>query len=441
VVIKINLWDDPRHNPEGEVIERLGFPGNPKTDIRTIIRKYDLSEDFPANVTSQAIESEKHFTDTEKTRREDFTNDIIYTIDPADAKDHDDAISVEKIKEGYRLGVYIADVSHFVRSDTVLDKEAFERGNSVYLPGLVIPMIPESLSNNLCSLKPNQDRYVFAAIIDYDKKGKVINFRLSEGVINSKAKLSYEDVQDYFDNGEKTKKIINVADSLDRARRLAKILQKNRTSEGSIDFGLPEAKITLGKNGEIIEIGNRVRLESHRLVEEFMLAANRAVALNMFRLAQKFLYRVHDKPKQEKIEAFSYMVSTLGHRFPASPEIKPIQFSRFLKRIEGKPEEEFLNELLLRSMQKAVYQMKNIGHFGLAFSHYTHFTSPIRRYPDLMVHRLLKKLKNGRYPDKLNKRLGNIINHVGEHCSQTERDAEAAERDAIKMLQIAYMSG
>lgn len=440
VVAIITFWDDPYRNPEGEVIERLGFPGNPKTDMMTIIRKYDFPEEFPAQILQQAKQSEKQFTETERKRREDFTKDIIYTIDPADARDHDDAISVEKIKDGYRLGVYIADVSHFVRSDTLLDKEAFERGNSVYLPGRVIPMLPESLSNNLCSLKPDCNRLVYAIVIDYDNKGKMLDFRLAEGVINSRAKLAYEEVQEFFNNGKKTAPIGKVADSLKRARRLAAILQKNRIADGSLDFGLPEAKITLGKNGEIVEIGNRVRLESHRLVEEFMLAANRAVALYMSRLAQKFLYRVHERPNQEKIEAFSYLVSTLGFRFPASPEIKPIQFSRFLKRIKGKPEEDFLNELMLRSMQKAVYQQKNIGHFGLAFSHYAHFTSPIRRYPDLMVHRLLKKLKNGRYPEKLNKNLDTVLKHVGDHCSETERSAERAERDAIKMLQIAYMS-
>ncbi len=440
VVAKINLWDDPHRNPEGEIIERLGFPGNPRTDLLTIIRKYNLPEEFPAKVSQQAKASDKYFTEAERKRREDFTNEIIYTIDPADAKDHDDAISVEKTKDGYRLGVYIADVSHFVKSDALLDKEAFERGNSVYLPGRVIPMLPESLSNNLCSLKPNRHRLVYSVLIDYDNKGKMLGYKLAEGVIKSKAKLAYEEVQEFFDNGKKTDKITKVADSLKRARRLAVILLKNRIAEGSIDFDLPEAKIVLGKNGEIVEIGNRVRLESHRLVEEFMLAANRAVALYVFRLAQKFLYRVHDRPDQEKIEAFSYLVSSLGYRFPASPEIKPIQFSRFLKRLKGKPEEEFLNELMLRSMQKAVYQSKNIGHFGLAFSHYTHFTSPIRRYPDLMVHRLLKGLKNGRYPEKLNKNLGTILKHVGDYCSKTEREAEAAERDAVKMLQIAYMS-
>jgi len=221
VVARINLWEDPYRNPEGEVIERLGFPGNPATDLLTIIRKYNLPEKFPTVVSQQARTTDRYFSEAEQKRRVDFTKDIIYTIDPADARDHDDAISVEKTRNGYRLGVYIADVSHFVRSDTVLDKEAFERGNSVYLPGRVIPMLPESLANNLCSLKPNRYRLVYAVLIDYDNKGKMLDFKLAEGVIKSKAKLSYEEVQEFFDNGRETDEINNVADSLKRARRLA----------------------------------------------------------------------------------------------------------------------------------------------------------------------------------------------------------------------------
>jgi ribonuclease R len=336
--------------------------------------------------------------------------------------------------------VYIADVSHYVRDGSLIDKEAFTRGNSIYLPGMVIPMLPEKLSNDLCSLKPNRRRLVYAAIIDFSPKGKMLNWEIVEGVINSKARLTYEEVQKFFDNGTQNDKIKRVVENLKTARELASILQNNRMSDGSLDFDLPEAKIVLNKKGEIIELGSRVRLESHRLVEEFMLAANRAVALHVFRLGQKFLYRVHDKPDLEKLEAFSELISSLGYSFPVSEHIRPIQFSRFLQKVRGKPEEEFVNELMLRSMKKAVYQPNNIGHFGLAFTHYTHFTSPIRRYPDLIVHRLLKKLVNGRYPDKLNKHLDSILTHVGHHCSETERAAETAEREAIRIKQVAFMA-
>jgi ribonuclease R len=440
VVASISQWDDPLGNPEGEIIERIGRPGDPGTDLLTVIKSYNLPGEFPRKVIEDAERAAEYFSEEEIKRRRDFTAEPIYTIDPFDAKDHDDALTVEKNERGYRLGVYIADVSHFVRDGTPLDKEAFNRGNSVYLPGKCIPMLPERLSNDLCSLKPNRRRLVYAVLINFDHSGAVLDWELVEGAIKSRAKLTYEEVQEFFDSGKATDGVAKVAENLLVARELAGILQRRRMADGSLDFDLPEAKIVLNSKGEIIEIGSRIRLESHRLVEEFMLAANKAVALHVFRLGQKFLYRVHDKPDLDKLNAFAYLVSTLGYSFPVSDKIEPIQLSRFLQKLNGKPEEEFLNELMLRSMKKAVYQPQNIGHFGLAFNHYTHFTSPIRRYPDLIVHRLLKKLKGGRYPDKLAKRLDTILTNVGNHCSDTERNAEAAEREAVKIKQAAYMA-
>jgi len=440
VLARITYWDDPYRNPEGEVLQVIGLPGESGVDLLTVIKSHELPEKFPRKVDEEAEKAAEYFNQKEIRSRRDFTRDVVCTIDPEDAKDFDDAISVVKTKNGYRLGVYIADVSHYVRDGSLIDKEAFTRGNSIYLPGMVIPMLPEKLSNDLCSLRPNRRRLVYAVIINFSPKGKMLDWEIVEGVINSKARLSYEEVQKFFDNGAQNNKIKRVAENLKTARELASILQKNRMSNGSLDFDLPEAKIVLNKKGEIIELGSRVRLESHRLVEEFMLAANRAVGLHVFRLGQKFLYRVHDKPDLEKLKAFSELVSSLGYSFPVSEHLRPIQFSRFLQKVKGKPEEEFVNELMLRSMKKAVYQPKNIGHFGLAFTHYTHFTSPIRRYPDLIVHRLLKNLVNGRYPDKLSKRLDSILTHVGHHCSETERAAETAEREAIRIKQVAFMA-
>ncbi len=440
VLVKINIWDDPHVNPEGEVVEVLGDPAQPGVDLLTVIRKYNLKDTFPQKVLAAASKAAAVSIDEEFNRRRDFSSKITYTIDPSDAKDYDDAISIERTDYGYRLGVYIADVSFYVRADTVLDKDAFERGNSVYLPGAVVPMLPEKLSNDLCSLKPNRRRLVYAVLMNIDRKGKVLDWEIAEGVIRSRVRLTYEEVQHFFDTGRAGNRVEKVADSLSTARELAKILQKRRMGAGSLDFDLPEAKIVMNKKGEVVEIGNRIRLESHRLIEEFMLMANRTVALHVFRLAQKFLYRVHERPDLEKLEAFSYMMSTLGHKFPVSEHMKPIQFARFLEGLKGRPEEELVNELMLRSMKKAVYQPKNVGHFGLAFTHYTHFTSPIRRYPDLIVHRLLKKLENGRYPASFSKRLDSILTHVGRHCSDTERNAEAAEREAVRYKQTAFMS-
>jgi ribonuclease R len=440
VVAVLSAWDDPYQNPEGAILERLGFPGDPGVDMLMVIKSYGLPEKFPAEVLRDADKAGAMMTPDEVEQRLDLTKECIYTIDPEDAKDHDDAVSVEKIDGGYCLGVHIADVSYFVKEGTSLDREGFERGNSVYLPGMVIPMLPEVLSNDVCSLKPNRKRLAYSIFIDFDKKGKMLSWRLAETLIKSRAKLTYEEVQTFFDSGVATAKVVRVADNLIVARKLAGILSKRRFAQGSLDFDLPEAKIILSKRGEVLELGHRVRLESHRLVEEFMLAANRAVALEVFQKAQPFLYRVHDRPDIEKLEAFSTMMSRLGYRFPVSPDMKPLPFARFLDQVKDSPEEELINELMLRSMQKAVYQRHNIGHFGLAFTHYTHFTSPIRRYPDLLVHRLLRKLKDGKFPPAFRRRVVSVIDNVGRHCSETERTAEAAERQAIKVKQVAYMA-
>lgn len=441
VVAKLVVWDDPYLNPEGEIVERIGFPGEPGVDMKTIIRGFGLPEEFPPQVLSEAEQAAAALAEIDTAGRLDLTREIIYTIDPSDAKDHDDAISLERTDiGGYRLGVHIADVAHFVQEGTELDLEAIRRGNSVYLPGMVIPMLPEALSADTCSLRPNRIRLAFSCIMDFDAKGKMLSWTLHDSVIKSCAKLAYEEVQEFFDSGTINPRVERVADNLLLARELAQVLTRRRFAEGSLDFDLPEAMIVMNKKGEVLELGNRVRLESHRLIEEFMLAANKAVALEMTRAAKPFLYRVHDKPDLEKLEAFSELVGKLGYKFSVSPGMKPIQIAKFLESIKEHAEEEFLNELLLRSMKKAVYQRENIGHFGLAFTHYTHFTSPIRRYPDLLVHRLLRKQIKGEYNATLARKVTSIIDYVGRHCSDTERQAEAAERQAIRVKQVTYMA-
>ncbi len=440
VVAVLTVWDDPHLNPEGKITERIGFPGQPGVDMLTVIKSYNFPEKFPDEVMSQAELASARLTDDDTGPRKDCTNHCVYTIDPADAKDHDDAVGVEKTVDGYRLSVHIADVSHYVEEGTALDKEAFLRGNSVYLPGMVIPMLPEILSNDVCSLKVNRKRLAHSVFIDFDKHGKMLGWKFADTIIKSQAKLSYEDVQQFFDTGKVTPVVKKVAANLKTARQLALLINKRRFAEGSLDFDLPETKIILNKKGEVLELGHKIRLESHRLVEEFMLAANRAVALEVFRKAQPFIYRVHDKPDLERLTDFSQLMKRLGYSFPVSPNMKPLAFARFLQNIKDAPEEDFINELMLRSMKKAVYQRENIGHFGLAFNHYTHFTSPIRRYPDLLVHRLLRKLKNGKYPVAYARKVTSIIDSVGSHCSETERTAESAERDAVKVKQMQFMS-
>lgn len=440
VVVQLVAWDDPHRNPEGKVVERIGRPSDPGVDMLTVIKSHNLPEAFPEEVLNEAEQASARLEDDSAGNRLDLTGTCIYTIDPADAKDHDDAVGVEKTPTGFRLGVHIADVSHYVKPGSPLDVEAFTRGNSVYLPGMVIPMIPEVLSNDVCSLKPDRRRLAHTVFIDFDPKGKMLRWEMADTVIQSVAKLSYEEVQDQFDGKPSPAHVSLVADNLAVARQLATLLSRRRFAGGALDFDLPESKLVLGDDGEVLELGSRERLESHRLVEEFMLAANQAVALEVFRHAQPFLYRVHDKPNEEKLVAFASLMGRLGYKFVVSKTMKPSQFSSFLDKIKDSPESDFINELLLRTMAKAVYQRENIGHFGLAFKHYTHFTSPIRRYADLLVHRLLRKLKNGRYPVAFARRVNTTIDHVSKHCSETERVAERAEREAIKVKQVSFMA-
>ncbi len=440
VVVRLLDWKDPSMNPEGEIVERLGNATDPGVDMLAIIREFDLPTEFAPEVIQNACEVLLDWQD-EMAQRPDLTRLVSVTIDPADAKDHDDAVSIEMIKGHYRLGVHIADVSHFVRPKTALDAEAFERATSVYFPDRVIPMLPEELSNDVCSLRPNRKRLALSCLMEIDKFGEVVDSQIYPSVIKSHAKLSYDEVQEFFDGTGSSDRVKRVSNELKQMRALAKILLAKRQKAGSLDFDLPEAKITLDKRGNVIEIGNRVRWESHRLVEEFMLAANQQVALHFFRIAQPTLYRVHDKPNMEKLEAFSYMISKLGYKFAVSPQMPTGDFARLLKKIKGKPEEEMVNELLLRSMAKAIYQPQNIGHFGLAFKHYLHFTSPIRRYPDLLIHRLLKELKNGKYPTALEKKLPRMLENIGKQSSDRERRAMEAERNAVKAKQVSYMAG
>jgi ribonuclease R len=440
VVVKLEAWDDPGLNPEGEIIECLGLPGEPGVDMLAIIRQYNLPTEFPQEVEYEAEDAVEDWQKEIK-NRPDLTGLATFTIDPADARDFDDAISIEKSNGRYRLGVHIADVSHFVRGNTELDNEAFERGTSVYFPDRVIPMLPEVLSNDACSLRPNRKRLTYSLFMDFDENGNVKDYELYPAVIRSRARLSYDEVQKYFDGVEVSSRVERVADSLTILRKLARTLLRRRQEAGSLDFDLPEAKIILDKKGNVIEIGNRIRTEAHRLVEEFMLAANRQVALHFFRNAQPTLFRVHDRPDMEKLEGFVYLVAGFGYRFAVSPQMPTQDFSRFLKKVKGKPEEELINELLLRSMKKAVYQPENIGHFGLAFTHYLHFTSPIRRFPDLLVHRLLKNLKDGKYPVRLAQKLPAVLTNVGNQSSDRERRAMEAERTAVKAKQVAYMAG
>lgn len=443
VVIALEDWQDKYLNPEGKVIEILGYPDDPGVDILTLIKEYQLPLRFPEEVEREADKLSQRIPELEYRKRVDFRDKICFTIDPWDAKDHDDAVSLEKLKNGnYLLGVHIADVSHYVKENYELDQEALSRGNSVYLADRVIPMLPERLSNRVCSLRPKEDKLTFSCLMEITAFGNVLKYQLVESIISSSAKLNYDEVQTFFDTRKPNKNLSGLEEVLREMLKLSQTLHRKRMAKGSLDFDLPEAKVLLDKDGRVLDIFKQERLESHRLIEEFMLLANQCVAKYVSSLKVPFIYRVHDYPDREKIESFSEFASSLGYKFPFSKEenISPKKIQNFLKSVEGTPQEELINEQLLRAMKKACYQPENIGHFGLAFSHYTHFTSPIRRYPDLLVHRLLKELKkDGKFTAERNAYLQERLIFIGKLTSERERLADEIEQESIKLKQIDYL--
>jgi len=440
VVVEIESWSDPHLSPEGKIVEVIGFPEEKGIDILTIIKEFQLPLDFQPQVTRELEKIEPAITHSEIGNRKDFRKLNCFTIDPVNAKDHDDAVSIQKLKNGnWLLGVHIADVSFYVKENSALDKEALARGTSVYLVDRVIPMLPEKLSNEICSLKPKQERLTYSCLMELDENCQVVDYQIVESVIESKAKLTYEEVQAFFDSGKSTLQLRGLEEDLAKMLELSQKLLKKREAQGSLDFDLPEALVILDSFGNILDINQAARLDSHRLIEEFMLLANKTVALHVTRLAMPFLYRVHAKPDPEKLKAFSELVGQLGYKTSLGEKVTPRLLQRFLKQVEGKPEEPLINELLLRSLKKAVYQPENVGHFGLAFTHYTHFTSPIRRYPDLIVHRLLKELKKGQYTPERYHFLMIRLPRIGEIASEREKIAEEAERATIKLKQVQFM--
>jgi ribonuclease R len=409
-------------------------------DVLTVIFDHDLPMEFPADVEAEAGAFAGRIARAEIARREDCRSLPVATIDPHDAKDHDDALSVRELGDGlYEVGVHIADVSHFVRPGTALDREALLRGTSVYLVDRVVPMLPERLSADLCSLGAGKDRLALTCFLVLDEKARLKSFRLAETIIRSAADMTYEQVQEYFDKGSVPPGWSKLTASLDRLLALSKHLTQARMAEGSLDFDLPESRIELAPDGSVSNIYELVRLPSHRLVEEFMLLANRTVARYLQATGVPTLFRVHDRPDQEKLEAFAEFVTTFGLKFSAGDSLRPRHLQHLLEQARGLPEEGLINEVLLRSMAKAVYQPDNIGHFGLAFDRYVHFTSPIRRYPDLVVHRAVKrKLYGDITPGWVSEEKGRLPG-VGRHASERERVAMEAERDSVRIKQIAFM--
>lgn len=440
VLVKFERWDDPKKNPEAGIIEIIGHPKDPGVDVKIVAKSNGLDIEFPKEVSSQSAKLKAADIKKEAKRREDLRGLKCFTIDPESAKDFDDAVSLRQLQDGnFELGVHIADVSHYVRKGSALDKEALERGTSVYFVKSVIPMLPEKISNDLCSLRPEEDRLAFSVMMTVDSRGNIRDYRITESIIHSRRRYTYEEVEAII-SGKKDPN----AKVLHMMMMLSMVLRHRREEMGSIDFDMTQPVISLDKNGIPYEVRPHERLDAHRLVEEFMLAANLTVARfiaekNSDKQPWPFIYRVHERPKETDIREFLTLLKNLGITYRISGELQPEDYRKILDVIENMEFKEFVEKVALRSMTKAVYSTENQGHFGLAFDAYTHFTSPIRRYPDLEVHRLLKQYLNGQKPRKT-KSLTQSLQRICEQSNQRERVAVDAEREYTRIKSMQFLS-
>ncbi|SDC70088.1 MULTISPECIES: ribonuclease R [unclassified Candidatus Frackibacter] len=447
VVVEITRWPEERRNPEGKIIEILGDLGEPGVDIEAIIRKLELPKDFPEEVKEYVRDIPETIPENESERRKDLRNLKMVTIDGEDAKDFDDAVSIEKLDgDKVRLGVHIADVSYYVKENTVLDEEARTRATSIYLVDRVIPMLPEKLSNNLCSLRSGEDRLAMTVLMTYDlESGDLLDHEILESIINVNHRLTYNKVREILVN-EDEDLIAEYNDFIDELRlmeELCKELREGRVEEGSIDFDFPESRVILNEDGKPIDIIKVERSIAEKLIEEFMIATNRVVAEEIYWREVPFIYRVHDYPDQSDLEALNEFIHNFGYHIKGiSDETHPKALQTVLKKVKGEAEERIINTVLLRSMKQAHYAVKNIGHFGLAAEYYSHFTSPIRRYPDLAIHRITKRVINqGVLGEEQSKRLEDDLSKAANHASIRERKAADAEMESKDLKKVEYMQG
>jgi ribonuclease R len=443
VITEITQWPEQKRNPEGRIVEILGDKGDAGVDILTIIKKHHLPEEFPPNVEAFAANIVDKIPEEEYARRTDLRDLRMVTIDGEDAKDLDDAVSIEILASGnYRLGVHIADVSHYAKEKSVLDIEALKRATSVYLIDRVIPMLPKKLSNGVCSLNPKLDRLTLTCFMEIDKNGKIVDHEILETIIKTNERMTYTDVTKILreKDAETIKKYDYLYEDFKHMEELCSILNQKRMARGAIDFDFDECKIILNETGKPVDIVPYERAIANRIVEEFMLSANETVAEHMFWLNVPFVYRIHEDPDEEKLILFSEFAHNLGYSMKWAKDIHPRMLQEVIAKVKGQKEEMVLSTLLLRSMMKAKYYPECSGHFGLAAKYYCHFTSPIRRYPDLIIHRIIKEVINGGLSEKRTEKLRKAVEIASKQSSDMERVAMEAEREVDDLKKAEYMS-
>lgn len=441
VVVNLLEWDDVHRNPIGKVVEILGDAGQPGVDIVSVARSFDLAGRFSAQAIAEAERTSDRIPESEIQRRLDWRQELTFTIDPVDAKDFDDAVSLKVLESGnYLLGVHIADVSHYVTPGSQLDRESQDRATSVYLVDRVIPMLPERISNEVCCLKPNQDKLAFTVLMELTPAGDLVKYEIRESIIHSDRRFTYEEVQQIIDGKNKDKKF---GDTILKMFELSKKLIEKRRSRGSLDFASQEVRFKLNEQGQPIAIEKLVQMDSHRLIEEFMVLANSIVAGHIARhLREKtgevlpFPYRIHERPSAEKLKDFSKFAQALGIDFSPRKKVTPKLFQNLQGRIKGSAIQVLVDQVLIRTMMKARYSTKNEGHFGLALKHYCHFTSPIRRYPDLIAHRLLRQYLADPKAQPIKKQQ---LEKICTHATEQEIKAMEAERASVKVKQLEFM--
>ena len=450
VVVKIIQWPNGELNAEGVVTEILAREGEPGGDIKALIRQYKKTREFPVDVQAEADSVETTLADRttadwEALGRRDLRDEVIVTIDGADSKDFDDAVAVRRLPNGnWMLSVHIADVTHYVREGKPLDREAYNRGTSIYILNQVIPMLPERLSNGICSLNPGEDRLTLSVDMEIDKRGQIVGHEIYEAVIRSKERMVYTDVSDMLEDPEapQWERYSHIKDLLLDMEELAGLLRKRREAHGSIDFDLDESYIKLDDEGRPVDIGIAERRVANKLIEDFMLAANETVAEHFYWMGVPFVYRVHDKPQADRITELKRFLGRFGLILKGSADsIHPKALNELLAQAEEMEEQHVINTVTLRAMQKAVYSPECLGHFGLGMKYYCHFTSPIRRYPDLMIHRIIKESLHGELTAERIDQLAVKVEEASTQSSVTERQAQEMEREADKMKMTEYMAG